>query len=136
MLTGSGAMPTALRGHVFSNSPCPRKAVGMAPGISWKTVMTRRRIAVVFAGLAGFALAATWALAFIRPSAVLNYHRYSQLTSGMRVVEIEAVLGGPPGDYRTEDVRPFGITSLVGPASWQKLTWQGNECEIEVYVGE
>jgi hypothetical protein len=51
----SGAMPTALHGHGFSNSPCPRKAVGMAPVLRPQTLLSSGSPTTLGTDRAGFA---------------------------------------------------------------------------------
>jgi hypothetical protein len=57
---------------------------------------------------------------------IISMERYERLTKGMTLKDVAAVLGGPPGDYRTEDVF-FKFMAIPPP----EPIWIGNECAIE-----
>src|SRR5262245_5735182 len=64
-----------------------------------------------------------------------SYEDYRRVKHGMSRVEVEQVLGGPPGNYstgRTEFSYFFGGPNLDRIAAYS-LWWTGDEVEVEVF---
>jgi hypothetical protein len=61
----------------------------------------------------------------------VNRTSCAQIETGMTWAEVEAVLGGPPGDYTT---RPGGfVTAVLNSASLgPRDSWHGDECVAHV----
>lgn len=67
----------------------------------------------------------------------LNVEGMNKLKTGMTLAEVQAILGGPPGNYGGFD-RSGGFMTMEGftPAVGQKLTekiWNDNENRLELY---
>jgi len=62
-----------------------------------------------------------------RPSPV-TFTNYERISTGMTRAEVEQILGGPPGDYRTRPV----LTLLPSGGGLRWAVWQGNEGTAEV----
>jgi hypothetical protein len=64
----------------------------------------------------------------------VNRAAYDRIEEGMSLAEVEALLGGPPGDYRTvwtrEEDKLFGPTRLSGVAL--VYGWAGDEGNVYV----
>jgi hypothetical protein len=53
----------------------------------------------------------------------------------MTRAEVEAILGGPPGDYSGDPIRGDPIrTRVMAPLLGQE-SWLGPECDVTVYFG-
>jgi hypothetical protein len=65
--------------------------------------MTRRRL-FLFAALAALGVAST--VAFLWPRPRVTKESYERIKLGMTRPEVEALLGGPPGDYTSGPRRP------------------------------
>lgn len=97
----------------------------------------RRLLQVVAAGLLVLVGAAAFAL-WPRPSRVTR-ENFSRISTGMTLPEIEAILGGPPGDYRTvPTTAPRGWHGREGIHVSGEFciavthVWHGDSGEIEV----
>jgi hypothetical protein len=101
----------------------------------------RKRLLV----LAGIAVAAA-----VMVPAALEVHTYRQMLArgrlidqehceriqkGMRQDEVEAILGGPPGDFTTQPVA-FGVPCLTGLPRLRWEHWVGNRAMILVRFDE
>lgn len=71
------------------------------------------------------------------PSAELTKKSFDRIKAGMQLQKVKAILGAPPGDYRTGPT----ISCLRGFASFavedntlSNLTWQGDRANIEVWI--
>jgi hypothetical protein len=74
---------------------------------------------------------------FPAPSAHITKDNFDRLKGGMQRHEVEVILGGPAGDYRTGPTCSClrGFASLaVEDESLTMLRWQGDEAEIAVWV--
>jgi hypothetical protein len=83
-------------------------------------------------------LLAGGALRVLRPRAVVTMSAARTLQCGMTEAEVEAVFGGPAGDYRTG---PTDFEYVMGlgfdrPIPCYTKTWQGDECKVVVYFEE
>src|SRR5687767_8395999 len=58
---------------------------------------------------------------------------FERVQEGMTRAEVEATVGGPPGDYRS---RESGVTSLALPARLGEVKWVCDETELWVGFGE
>ncbi len=98
----------------------------------WK----RRSVIVAIAALA--VGAALTPLAFRRRHSPavppVSYEQYARIKRGMTLGEVEAAIGAPAGDYRTENVITL-LPSLYEGEGWQLFQaswWQGNKGTIVV----
>lgn len=71
------------------------------------------------------------------PPTGLTKTNFDRIKSGMQRQKVEAILGCPPGDYRTGPT----VSCLAGFASLavedntlRKLTWQGDRTNIEIWI--
>jgi hypothetical protein len=76
-------------------------------------------------------------LAKLARSRLIDREHYDRIKLGMSRAEVEAVLGGPPGDFTTEDVSykvPDSDLAIftVGPYEF----WAGNDGDIWVAFDE
>jgi hypothetical protein len=87
---------------------------------------------MVGVGLVAVALLLTGALFLLFPrSSRVTKAAFDQIEVGMSRPEVEAILGGPPGDYTTMPVQP----DLRSPGGLVEcLYWEGDEGTIEVTV--
>src|SRR5947209_8126107 len=93
--------------------------------------MRRRRVlALVAVALLIGASGVTWTVFWPRPH--IAAERYELIQQGMTLAEVSALLGGPPGDYRTEDVGPRYPFSYPPGCP----LWQGNEGAIVLKMGD
>jgi hypothetical protein len=67
----------------------------------------------------------------IARSNLIDYDHWKQISHGMRQNEVEAILGGPPGIYRTEPVE-YGGTFACIPGVDRNERWEGNQGMIKV----
>jgi hypothetical protein len=73
---------------------------------------------------------------FPRPSPVTRA-AFERIEVGMSLAEVEAILGGPPGDYTT---RPSRFILIVDPSysmineKVDVLVWRGDEGQAHVFV--
>jgi hypothetical protein len=69
-------------------------------------------------------------------SRLIDSDHYDQVTEGMKQDEVEATLGGPPGDFTTESVLYFEPTDsmVVSGERWEY--WSGNGGQIAVRFDE
>ena len=63
----------------------------------------------------------------------IDWEHFERIKAGMSRAEVEAILGGPPGDYHTENIFycSFGVT-FEGRFEW----WSGNEGAILIRFDE
>ena len=103
--------------------------------------MGRRRFLLVGAGVlallgvAGFLV--VWAV--LRSGDRITEGNYERIREGMTLAEVEALLGGPPGDYTRGQADPLFITTSGDPANnvWLRGTihaWQGPQLTVEVVI--
>lgn len=74
---------------------------------------------------------------FPAPSARITKENYDRLKGVTKLKEVEAILGGPAGDYRTGPTcscLPGFVSVAVDDESLRRLKWQGDEAEISVWV--
>jgi hypothetical protein len=98
---------------------------------------TQRRLGILTgAGLVLVLGGALLPIVLPRPSPVTRA-AFERIERGMTRAEVEDILGGPPGDYRTRpgarlliDIRGGG--SMPVPAYRSFATWEGDEGIIEV----
>lgn len=86
----------------------------------------------------------SWLLAGLAGSILLPYPdvritkaNYERIRGAMTQRQVEAILGGPAGDYQTGPTCSClrGIVSFTPEdASLTELKWQGDEAEISVWV--
>jgi hypothetical protein len=95
--------------------------------------MSRRRLLIICSGL--LVVVAVVILAALvprsRPPAV-SRQQCEQLKEGMTRQEVEAVIGGPPGDYTTREYMPLPL----GIRYCQHEQWVGDEGMIFVYFDQ
>jgi outer membrane protein assembly factor BamE (lipoprotein component of BamABCDE complex) len=75
-------------------------------------------------------------LARVRP---IDWEHFERIKEGMSGAEVEAILGGPPGDYHTENIfyHSFGVTSKGQrdtPIGYE--WWCGNKGAIVIRFDE
>ena len=105
--------------------------------------MQRRKLLVVLAGLAVVVAAGAFVL-WPRPDRITR-ENYERIRVGMSSAEVEAILGGPPGDYRTvrtEDEmypRCFDLDAMAWHVecdrdfeAYREPMWFGNQGIIRV----
>src|SRR4051812_38837246 len=68
-------------------------------------------------------------VAFPRPSPV-SKAACARIEEGMSLAEVEAILGGPPGDYATRPILPW--PSALPDDSPQVGEWQGDEVVVQL----
>lgn len=71
------------------------------------------------------------------PSPRITKKRFDSLKVGMQIHKVEAILGGPPGDYRsgpTVSCLPGIVSLAVEDNTLRELIWQGDEANIGVWV--
>jgi hypothetical protein len=105
----------------------------------------RKQLLVSAGVILAAAFVAVWAvkylerkerLAKLARSRLIDQEHYDRIKLGMSRAEVEAVLGGPPGDFATEDVS-YGVTDsdlaiFKGPYEY----WAGNDGDIWVAFDE
>jgi hypothetical protein len=97
--------------------------------------MRRRKLLVALAGLAvvGAALAGKMLALELRARPIRitreNYHR---IRYGMSRARVEAILGGPPGDYSTHPVEEF----VEGGQVTSKYRWLDDSGAVHVWFDE
>jgi hypothetical protein len=85
--------------------------------------MHRRKLLVALGGLA--VLVAVGAFVVWPRADRITRENYDRIREGMTRAEVEAILGGPPGDYRTVRTEHAG----EGPAAWGgDLDWYAVLC--------
>jgi hypothetical protein len=106
--------------------------------------MQRRKLRWVLAGLAlGLVAFALWP---VRPPAPdrITQENFDRIQEGMTCAEVEALLGGPPGDYRSVETESIG--RFIGPEDidpgecarcdpedpCSRVAWIGNDGIIRV----
>jgi hypothetical protein len=88
----------------------------MGPVAPPEAAMTRRRLLLALVA----ALAVLVAVGISRRRRV-SLARVGEIRKGMRQEEVEAVLGGPPGDYKTHDIvftKGWPLRSSSQPREW------------------
>jgi hypothetical protein len=66
----------------------------------------------------------------------VNPAAYERIEKGMTKAEVEAILGGPPGDYRTRPGRETYLPlPILSPEEevWPVERWQGDEGAVHIY---
>ncbi len=96
----------------------------------------RRRVVLAWGLLLALALlsAAASVLMQASPNDRICHATYEAIEIGMHVTQVEALLGGPEGDYRTDDVF-FTLTNremTPHPSGLEHRTWLGNGGQIFV----
>ena len=74
-------------------------------------------------------------LPLVRPlRCPVNRAAFERIKVGMTQAEVHAVLGGPPGDYRTEPSAPPGPRFHLGWTEPERLieVWEGDEGTVTV----
>ena len=96
----------------------------------------RRRWKVALALVAGVLLgAALWLrLRPDPPSARINSSAYERIEDGMTPAEVEAVIGLPPGDYRSDPARPGAYAEFLPRPGVRVLEWVNDQCNIQIRV--
>jgi len=61
----------------------------------------------------------------------VNRAAFERIEEGMTVAEVEEILGGPPGDYRTLPPPPFQVGISFGPPL-DRRKWRGDGIDVEV----
>jgi hypothetical protein len=89
----------------------------------------RRRLWVVV-GVLGFVGIVLALLLFYRPVSRISTYHMARIQPGMTRAQVESILGGPPGDYRTPPLRlPDDQMLAQLPAGEQ---WQGDRYSIYI----
>ncbi len=103
----------------------------------------RRRQVLIVAGVALVVFAVASAVPYharcqrLARSRSIDREHYDRIQLGMSRAEVEAVLGGPPGDFATEDVS-YGVTDsdlaifTAGPYEY----WAGDDGDVWVAFDE
>jgi hypothetical protein len=90
--------------------------------------MRKLLIGLLAVGLVLFG--AVFALLRPRPCPV-NRAAYERIEEGMTLADVEAILGGPPGDYQT---RPSVHYPHIGALEvCPEESWEGDELPVQVY---
>jgi hypothetical protein len=99
----------------------------------WRLLVLAGLVLLVAVGAWGVRERREWNRKLAR-SRLIDSEHFIRIERGMSQAEVEAILGGPPGDFRTAEVFNFGATPSepVG----RRETWSGNEGEIDVDFGE
>jgi hypothetical protein len=91
----------------------------------------RKWLAVALVGTsAAFAIIVVF-LQVAGNNCVLRLQQLERVTPGMTRAEVEALLGGPPGDYRT-DVERFSFSHLSLYMLWSE-DWIADEGKVSVW---
>jgi hypothetical protein len=94
-----------------------------------------RKYPFVVLGVCLLLFAALLTLTWPRPSKVTRENR-DRIKEGMTLAEVEEILGGPAGDYRTMPIEypeyPSGVPCGSLP-SGSLAGWAGDEGAVEVY---
>jgi hypothetical protein len=102
--------------------------------------MRRRTLLVVLAGLA--MVVAAGAVVFWPRPELITPENFERIRVGMSQVEVEAILGGPPGDYTTGEIdrdhEQHGgqLSNLHDGWIARGEVWEGNRIEIAVKFDE
>jgi hypothetical protein len=70
------------------------------------------------------------------PSARVNRSAYECIEEGMTPAEVEAVIGLPPGDFRSDPARPRAYAEFLPRPGARVLEWVGDDCNIQVRLDE
>jgi hypothetical protein len=70
------------------------------------------------------------------PSARINAEAYERIEDGMTAAEVEAVIGLPPGDYRSDPAGPRHFAEWIPGSGVQVLEWEADHCNIQVKVDQ
>jgi hypothetical protein len=67
----------------------------------------------------------------------VTHESYGRIEAGMKMKTVFAILGGPPGDYRTRiDHRPWPrLSTTEVPGAADVATWHGNEVVVVIWFG-
>jgi hypothetical protein len=98
----------------------------------WKLVLSA---AVVWAVLLVAGLLWLW-LRPVPPSARVNAAAFAHIERGMTPAEVEAVIGLPPGDYRSDPASPRHRAEFLPQKGVHVLEWEGDACNIQVKVDD
>jgi hypothetical protein len=91
-----------------------------------------RKLLVVLAGLVVVAAAGAIVLWPRQEPSRVTYENFKRIKNGMTHQEVEALLGGPPGDYTSSPV-----AEMVSGAQWRNSTpWVGDDGAIYVWFEE
>src|SRR5687768_3067975 len=90
--------------------------------------MTRRRVLVVLGVLAAGGMLAAGGWWLTTPRVLFTPEQVEQITAGMTLEEVEAILGAPPGDYTTRPLSPEAavIRQLCRPGGRGQLIWRSD----------
>jgi hypothetical protein len=91
-------------------------------------------IAVVVCALLGVQ---TWLL--LRPappSTKITAAAAGRIERGMTTVEVETIIGLPPGDYRSDPATPRHYAELLPKEGGRVLEWEADGCNIQVMVDD
>jgi hypothetical protein len=134
LLALAGPVAAAL---VSELNPCPTKVSGS--NLDAMKPRRRKLLAVLIAAIGFAALAESWWL-FLRPPGI-NRRGFDRIQVGMSQGEVEAILGGPPGDYTKQRPKPGESCSIpresIPPDSevsnYRAEQWSAGERWICVY---
>jgi hypothetical protein len=100
--------------------------------------MRKRRWTIVLLSAACAVLGmAAWLLSRpAPPSSRITPAAAERLEGGMTAAEAEAVIGLPPGDYRSDPASPRHYAEFLPKPGVRVLEWQADFCTIQVRVGE
>lgn len=109
----------------------------------------RRRLLVLFCVFALLVIGAGLAAVLFRPTHRINRENCEQIEVGMMQQQVEALLGGPPGDYRTGEVAldlrevddgfhsiMTSMEVLLGERRFRHEWWQGDKGTLWVCFDE
>jgi hypothetical protein len=100
--------------------------------------MLKRRWMIVplSAACAGLGVAAWLLLCPAPPSSRITPAAAGRIERGMTAAEAEAVIGLPPGDYRSDPPGPGHFAEFLPKLGVRVLEWEAGACTIQVRVDE
>jgi hypothetical protein len=99
--------------------------------------MRLRWIFLTFAAIACALLgAALWLFLQAPPPPPINVEVYERIEKGMTQAEVEAAIGLPPGDYRTDPAGRRHFAELLPGKGARVVEWEADGCNIQVRVDE
>jgi hypothetical protein len=70
------------------------------------------------------------------PSSRITPAAAERIERGMTAAEVEAVIGLPPGDYRSDPASPRHYAEFLPQPGVRLLEWEADSCTIQVRVDE
>ena len=100
--------------------------------------MRKRELLVLFVSIMLLlASAVCWLIPPPSPTSRINRKNFDMIRAGMNEEEVDAILGGPEGDYSTGEVEPVdGFILLDTTFGVLPSRWQGDEANVCVSFDE